>query len=475
MRMTTPTTTNPEQITAPLPWRLVGAISAGTLLNPLNSSMIAVALLSLSVDFRVSTVTVTWLISGFYLAGAIGMPLMGRLADQFGPRRIFSLGLLIVGLTGVLAPLAPSFGWLLAIRIVQAFGTAAAYPAGLAIIRARDRGSRAPAAALGALTVAGSVSAALGPVLGGGLVALAGWPAIFLVNVPVVAVGLVLARHWLPADPESGAASSGEAQPRWAAVRMLDLPGVVLFAAMLAGVLGFLLSLSGRPLWPLLPFAVVAALLLLLREYRVASPFLDVRLLVTNRPLLGVYLQYAAVNLVFYSVFFGLPLWLEEARRFAPDTAGLLLLPVAGVGVLATPLAARLINRSGPRVTLIAGAILLLVGSLLLFLFNTSTPVPVLLAVGAVLGIPNAFNNLGLQAALYDVAPAGQMGAVGGLFQTFRYTGAILSTALIGLVLGPSATSDSLHTLAVVIAAVSAMLVVTSIAIRRSSPSRQTG
>ncbi len=467
MRMTTPTTTGAEQTTASLPWRLVGAVSAGTLLNPLNSSMIAVALLSLSADFRVSTVTVTWLISGFYLAGAIGMPLMGRLADQFGPRRIFSLGLLIVGLTGVLAPLAPSFGWLLGIRIVQAFGTAAAYPAGLAIIRAHDRGSRAPATALGALTVAGSVSAALGPVLGGGLVALAGWPAIFLVNVPVVVVGLVLARRWLPADSESGAASSGEAQPRWAAVRLLDLPGVVLFAAMLAGVLGFLLSLSGRPLWLLLPLAVVAALLLLLREYRVASPFLDVRLLVANRPLLGIYLQFAAVNFVFYSVFFGLPLWLEEARRFAPDTAGLLLLPVAGVGVLVTPLAARIINRSGPRVTLIAGAILLLVGSLLLFLFDNSTPVPVLLAVAAVLGIPNSFNNLGLQATLYDVAPAGQMGAVGGLFQTFRYIGAILSTALIGLVLGPSATSDSLHTLAVVIAAVSALLVVTSIALRR--------
>jgi len=467
MRMTTPTTTGAEQTTASLPWRLVGAVSAGTLLNPLNSSMIAVALLSLSADFRVSTVTVTWLISGFYLAGAIGMPLMGRLADQFGPRRIFSLGLLIVGLTGVLAPLAPSFGWLLGIRIVQAFGTAAAYPAGLAIIRAHDRGSRAPATALGALTVAGSVSAALGPVLGGGLVALAGWPAIFLVNVPVVVVGLVLARRWLPADSESGAASSGEAQPRWAAVRLLDLPGVVLFAAMLAGVLGFLLSLSGRPLWLLLPLAVVAALLLLLREYRVASPFLDVRLLVANRPLLGIYLQFAAVNFVFYSVFFGLPLWLEEARRFAPDTAGLLLLPVAGVGVLVTPLAARIINRSGPRVTLIAGAILLLVGSLLLFLFDNSTPVPVLLAVAAVLGIPNSFNNLGLQATLYDVAPAGQMGAVGGLFQTFRYIGAILSTALIGLVLGPSATSDSLHTLAVVIAAVSALLVVTSIVLRR--------
>ena len=429
--------------------------------------MIAVAVLTLGAAFRVSTVTATWLISGFYLAGAIGMPLMGRLADQFGPRRIFSLGLLLVGLTSALAPLTPAFGWLLLVRIVQAFDTAAAYPAGLAIIRAHDQRDRAPAAALGAVSVAGSVSAALGPVLGGGLVALAGWPAIFLVNVPVIVVGLVLARRWLPADPAPHEAARGAARPWWAAVRTLDLPGVALFSALLAGVLGFLLSLSTRPLWPLLPLAVLAALLLLRRERRVPSPFLDVRLLAANRPLVGVYAQFAAVNLVFYAVFFGLPLWLEEARRFAPGTAGLFLLPVAGVGVLATPLAARLIDRAGPRLSLIAGAILLLAGSLLLLLFDTATPVWALLAVDAVIGIPNGFNNLGLQAALYEAAPAAQMGAAGGLFQTFRYMGAILSTALIGLVMGAHATSGQLHTLAVVLAVVSALLVVTSILTRR--------
>ncbi len=466
MPTTTPTnTTTSTTIDAEgaerLPWRLVGAVMAGTLLNPLNTSMIAVAVLTLGAAFRVSTITAAWLISGFYLAGAIGMPLMGRLADQFGPRRVFSLGLLLVDLTSALAPLAPAFGWLLAIRIVQAFGTASAYPAGLAIIRARDRRGRAPAAALGAVSIAGSVSAALGPVLGGGLVALAGWPAIFLVNVPVIVVGLVLARRWLPADPAPHEAARGAARPWWAAVHTLDLPGVALNSALLAGVLGFLLSLSTRPLWPLLPLAVLAALLLLRRERRVPSPFLDVRLLAANRPLVGVYAQFAAVNFVFYAVFFGLPLWLEEARRFAPGTAGLFLLPVAGVGVLTTPLAARLIDRAGPRLSLIVGAVLLLAGSLLLLLFDAATPVWALLAVSAVLGVPNGFNNLGLQAALYETAPAAQIGAAGGLFQTFRYMGAILSTALIGLVMGAHATSGHLHTLT------SALLVVTSILTRR--------
>ena len=142
------------------------------------------------------------------------------------------------------------------------------------------------------------------------------------------------------------------------------------------------------------------------------------------------------------------------------------------MGVLATPLAARLIDRAGPKPALIVGALLLLAGSLLLLLFDAATSMAALLAVGAVLGVPNGFNNLGLQAVLYETAPAQQMGVAGGLFQTFRYTGAILSTALIGLVLGPSATSGRLHTLAVVVGVVSALLLVTSILARRSSRAR---
>ena len=121
----------------PRPRRLVGAVIVGTLLNPLNSSMIAVALVPLQSDFRVSVALASWLISGFYLAAAVAQPLMGRLADQFGARRVFGTGLLLVGMASALAPLSPTFGWLVAFRVLQACGTSAAYPAGLAMIRAR--------------------------------------------------------------------------------------------------------------------------------------------------------------------------------------------------------------------------------------------------------------------------------------------------------------------------------------------------
>ncbi|HLH21719.1 MAG TPA: MFS transporter [Chloroflexota bacterium] len=454
--------------TRPAGRRLVGAVLAGTLLNPLNSSMIAVALVLIQADFRVSVATASWLLSGFALAAAVAQPLMGRFADLFGPRRVFCAGLLLVGASGALAPLVPAFGWLVALRMVQALGTSAAYPAGLAIIRAGDPQGKAPAGTLGAINITSSVSVALGPVLGGFLAEIAGWPAIFLVNLPITAVSLMLALRWLPADPAPGLAAMTASSSRRAVARAVlktvDLPGIGLFSEMLISLLGFLLSLSSGPLWPLLPVALIAAGLLVLRERGVAEPFLNVRMLGANRPLVGVYAQFAGVNLVFYTVFFSLPVWLEQVRGLESGLAGLLLLPISGVGVLATPVAARLISRSGPGPALVVGAFVLTAGSLLLLLFSATTAVIVILAVGVVLGIPNGFNNLGLQAALYEHAPPNQMGAAGGQFQTFRYVGAILSTSLLGLAFGTSASSDGLHAVAYVLAGVSALLLLASIA-----------
>jgi MFS family permease len=264
--------------------------------------------------------------------------------------------------------------------------------------------------------------------LGGALVALGGWQAIFLVNLPVAAVGLVLAWRWLPADPTRAAPAAGDRAPPQPAI--------------------------GRRLEP-------RSALRLPRAGEIRNSLW--RTLLAQRAIAGICCQFGAVNVVFYSVFFGFPLWLEAARAYGPEATGLLVLPVAGVGVLTTPLAARLINRSGARPALVVGSTLLLAGSLLMLVFDDTTPLLVLLVVGAVLGVPNAFNNLGLQAALYQAAPAAQMGSAGGVFQTFRYLGAIGATALVGLVFGASPTSDGLHTLAAVMAVISAGLLASSL------------
>jgi MFS family permease len=448
--------------------RLVGTILLGTILNPLNSSTIAIALVTFHLDFGVRLATAQWLVSSFYLAAAVGQPLMGRIADGFGPRRVFCVGLAIVTLTAVLAPLSPGFGWLVGFRVLQGLGSSAAYPAGLAMIRARSGlpGGRIPAAALAVLTIGSSVSASLGPTLGGFFVAVAGWRAIFWINLPLTLAGLALGLLWLPRDPAMGGGGLAAIKEFLGRV---DLPGILLFSASLTGLLAFLLTLSERPLWPLLAVAPVAAGLLAWRELSVAHPFLDLRMLGAHPALVGVYAQFAAVNLVFYSFFFGLPIWLEEVRGLGPDAAGLLLLPVTGLGVILTPPAARLAARAGARIPVSIGAAAMTAGSLLLFTLAPTSPLWGVLAVTCVFGIPNAFNNMGLQAALYQAAPAAAMGAASGQYQTFRYVGAILSTSLVGLAFNAGASSASLHRIALVLTVVAALLVVVSLTTRRAA------
>lgn len=451
-----------------VPHRLVLTLALGTLLNPLNSSMIAIALVSLQRDFDVGIATSTWMASGFYLAAAVGQPLMGRFADQFGARRIFILGLCLMGVVSALAPLAPSFGWLLAVRVAQAIATSTAYPSAHILIRAAaGNTSRAPPArALATLAYAGSSSAALGPVLGGFLVAVAGWQAVFLVNVPLALLGVVLAIRVLPDD----ARTSDRPRIR---VADLDLPGVGLFAAALATTIVLVLSLASDPATLLIPVVVLLVALLGWRELAVANPFLDLRGLSVNRALTTVLVQQGGVNLVFYCVFFGLPMWLEHVRGFTPDAVGLLVLPITVMGILVIPIATRGVRKHGSAPVLVTGFGLLLLATAGIQLFGDNTPVVLLALIAVLLGVPNGLNNLSLQTALYEAAPPERAGASAGLFQTFRYLGAISATSVLGVLLERDLSTDGLHRVGYVMTAVAAVLLVLAVfLLRRGRPAK---
>ncbi len=443
-----------------VPGRIVFAIVLGTLLNPLNSSMIAVALVQLHQDFRVELGTSTWLISAFYLSAAVGQPLMGRLADLLGARRVFLTGMAVAGIVALVAPLAPTFAWLVAARVIQALATSTAYPSALGMIRAAAGGGRVPSQSLAMISIAASVSAALGPTIGGFVLSFAGWQGIFLVNVPITALGIVLAVRWLPSPPPSDTAGAGLAR--------LDLPGVLLFAGTLTSLLAGLLSIGSSQAWYLLGAVPILAVLLAVRELRCSSPFVDLRLLAANPVLIAVFGQFAATTFVFYSLFFGLPIWLEEVRGFDARTAGLLILPMTGLGVLMTPLAASLVTRRGTKPSVVIGSVFMLIGAALVLTFGPTTPVLLLIAVAVVLGVPNGFSNMGLQAALYEAAPPERISWAAGQFQTFRYVGAILSSTLLGAVFKERASTDGLHVIGIVLIFAAAALIVASLALRGS-------
>ncbi len=448
--------------TTRLPARLVVPITLGTLLQALNSSMIAVALVQIRDVFHAGS-SASWLISGLYLATAVGAPTMGRVADVIGPRRVFLGGLVIIAVAATAAPFAPNIGTLILCRVLLGIGTSAQYPAGLAMIRAAaDRiGSANVSGGLGALTVAGQVAVAFGPTLGGLLVQVAHWQAIFLVNLPFVLVAGFFALRCLPADGARDGVTVGTV------LRRLDVPGLVLFSGSMTALMLVLLSLANRPQWFLVPVFGALAVCFVAWERRAREPFVDVRLLVANRPLSFTYARTALTYLAFYSIFYGVPAWLEQGRGLNPGTAGLVMLPLAGVGVVTTTVAARLVGKRGPRLPLVIGSVVMTAAALVLTRVGGSAPILALVGLSAVLGLPNGFNSMGNQASLYDAAPSGQMGTASGLYRSSQYVGANLAAAMLELTFAGPATDTGLHRTALAIAGIAIVLAVTAITSRR--------
>lgn len=111
----------------------------GSVLNPINSSMIAVALVPIAVAFGVGSSETAWLVSALYFATAIGQPVVGKLIDSYGPRKLFLIGTVLVGVAGVIALLTPVFWLLVVARIILGLGTTAGYPAAMYLIKSEGK------------------------------------------------------------------------------------------------------------------------------------------------------------------------------------------------------------------------------------------------------------------------------------------------------------------------------------------------
>ncbi|WP_448003498.1 MFS transporter [Agromyces bauzanensis] len=406
----------------------IAALCAGTILSALNSGMIAVSLSTLRREFAVDVATVTWVISVFYLTSAVLQPLMGRFADRYGPRRVFTAGMVVIMLAGALGPFAPSLPWLCAVRVLLAVGTATAFPSAAAMLRSISATSGgSPKKLIARIQLIDTSTAAIGPVVGGVLIALAGWQAVFWINIPLAAIAFVAALLLAPRDEPRAHV------PLRRTVAESDLPGILAFSATIVALLMFLLDVTSDPDWLLLAAAVGAAALFAWRELRCATPFVDLRMLGSNLPLIRVYVTFILANLVLYSALFGIPQYLEDHAGYPTAAVGALLVPLAAFNVFMTPLVERLIDRRGLRTTLVLGTSGLAVATLGLLLLAASTAPWVVLLVTAAIGIPYVVVLISITQSLYVVAPPDQVGEAAGLFQTARSLGCIGSTVVVGV------------------------------------------
>lgn len=424
---------------------LIIAIALGVILNPLNTTMITVALPEIKNEFMLSSKDITWLIASYFIVSAIFLPLIGKLSDFYGRKKIFLFGLLLVGISSFTAPLSPNMPFLLAMRTIQAIGTSALYPAGIGIVRSTIEKNQNRV--IGTLSVFATTTAAFGPTISGLLIQQGGWHVIFYVNFPIIIISAILAFLSIPKDEKSTNRTFN-----W------DGIGIILFSFLISFWMYFFQTLeSGLNVWALIG-SLALTLLFYYFEKRKADPFIDVVFLKKNINISLVYVQYIFSTLIFFALLLSMPIYLQSVLSISSKLTGLMMLSISIFGIISTPLATRWIEKSGYRIPLLTGGFIGLAGVILLLTINHDSPLYWIFLVLSIVGLSNGILNIGLQTLLYSFVSVSETGTASGLFMTSRFIGNILASSLFGVMFATGVNDHNQSWLSIFLIVVSVIL-----------------
>jgi EmrB/QacA subfamily drug resistance transporter len=409
------------------PWYVVATTCIGAFLGQLDASIVQLALPTLERSFEARLGTVSWVAIGYQLAFAVALPIFARLADIAGRKILYIAGFALFAIGSAGCALAPDLETLIACRLLLGIAGALA-GANSIVILVRSAGPERRATAMGVFAAAQAIGVCLGPVLGGLLLDLFDWRAVFWVGVPIAAVGAVAA---FLVVPKSGPAGEGG----------LDGWGALLLIPALTALL---LAITQADRWGLGSAAflgcMVAVPVLLAgfvwRERRARHPLIKLEL-VRIPAFAGGMVATASAYAVLYGMFFLMSFALVRGFGASPLEAGLRLVVIPLALALVAPFSGRLSTRFGERRTLVvamttaAAAILVLASAIAPGGFDLAVRLVALAVFGGALGLfiaPN--NNLTLKAA-----PEHLTGSAGGLLNLMRMIGCGLGIAFASAVL----------------------------------------
>jgi MFS family permease len=399
---------------------LIGSIALGNALVPLNSTMIVVALPAIARDAHADLASASWLITTYLIAMAALQPIGGRLGDRYGRRRLMLAALLYFGLASIGAALSTGLVPLTFFRLQQALAGAIVLPNGLGILR-HAAGDRA-GMHFGLMGAISGVAASIGPLIGSLLVPI-DWRLIFTVNIPVVAVALLLAWSNVPHE---------EPQPR----TTFDVPGVIALGLLLTGAAWVLTSLGrGVPDAPAIAIALavaVGAVVFVRYENAREDPAFPPSLF-RVRAFAAANGAMCFSNLALYATVLALPVLLADAS--SPLVVGIALFALSAMGIVLGPIAGMLIDRFGARWPTVLGGVLIVVGALASGAVVTGEHLVVLLPSLLILGSGVAFTFPATRVAAVDTVPARHTALASGVVSTSRYFGGMLGAIVAAAVL----------------------------------------
>ncbi|GAA4335556.1 MFS transporter [Streptomyces venetus] len=392
-----------------------------------------------------------WVVDAYTLMFAAWMLSAGALADRTGARRAYAWGVALFTLASLGCALAPGIGVLVGARVAQGAAAAVVMPASLALIRQAYPDPRARARAIALWTVGGSVAMAAGPVLGGLLTDLAGWRAVFLLNLPVGAVILALLIR-VPRSPRRPAALDGGGQ----LTAVLALAGLA-FAVIEGGHLGW----TSGPVLAAAALALASACAFCVVEARHRHPMVPPAMLRDRSVAVALAVGFA-VNAAFYGGVFLLGLYYQQLRGMSAIAAGLMFVPMSAVVTATNLVSPRLSERIGRRPVIVTGQLVFISAMLAMLPLAAHTPVWLVLVLLLPLSIGGALAVPALTALLMDAVPPERAGTASGLLNSLRQTGGALAVALFGGLLSGPGGDFSLPGMRIGLLTVAVLLVATA-------------
>jgi len=410
----------------------LATLCAVLFLTFLDNTIVSVGLANVQSDLHAGVTSLQWVVNGYALTFASFMLAAGMLGDILGRKRIMLAGVAVFCLGSVVAALAVNVDWLIAGRVIMGIGAAASEPGTLSIIRHIYPDKETRADALGVWAAVSGLALALGPVIGGVLVGVANWRAIFWFNLAVGAVAFTVAAIVVPetADRQN---------------RRLDVTGMVLGALTLASLSFAVIGgensgyLAG---WIVGLFVLsgLSALAFIVVERRSKSPMLDLSLF-RRAPFAGANFMAFAAYFGTFSIFFFTALYLQVVANASAYQTAIDFLPMAAGLVIASALTGPWVARVGPRVPMTVGGVLAGVGILLSSaVLSPHVGFSTLGWVLPIAGIGIGMVLVPVTSVPLTVVPAERSGMAASATNTSREMGAVFGVAILGAVVNAKLT-----------------------------------
>ena len=408
-------------------WWVLAAVSLAAFMTYLDNNIVNVAIPTIQHSLHLSVSGLEWVVSSYLLTVAGLLLVGGRLADVFGRRRLFLIGMVIFTLSSLAAGLAGSGGVLIGSRAIQGIGAALLMPTTLAIIMATFTNVRERSTAIGIWAAAGALALATGPALGGLISQHLHWGWIFLINVPIGVVTFAIAMFYV-AESRSESAS-----------RQLDLPGLVtsalsLFALTYALIEGNVSGWTSPRILGAFVLAAAGAGIFLAIEARSASPMVDLKMF-RSREFSGGTGTMMIWAFGILGIYFFTSLYLQQTLGFSPVEAGLAFVPMALCVAVFAGIAPRIEARAGAHRTVAAGMLLMVIGLVLFARLGLHAGYASLLPGFMLFGAGAGLMNVPLTNAVMAATPPSVAGVASALLNASREVAGLLGITVIGAVL----------------------------------------